>query len=101
MGYSAIKLCVDEHGCQPLPFIHNNKNNQSNNSASEPVFLNAGQFVLPIYYGRIPSDNGPVSQVSPLYVVIIESRTHVHFHHAGSGGVNGPYRRRFSTREII
>ena len=43
VGYSILKLYVDEEGLQPLPGVKNKK-----------YYLNSGQFTLPIVYGKIP-----------------------------------------------
>ncbi len=46
MGFAALKLCVDENGLQPMPDLDH-----------EQVFLNAGQYLLPIVFGSVPTDN--------------------------------------------
>ena len=42
MGYSALKLCVNDQGLQPDPSYHGN------------TYLNAGRFRLPILLGKVP-----------------------------------------------
>lgn len=44
VGFAALKLFVDDDGEQPVP-DHDNA-----------VCLNAGQYLLPIVYGRVPTD---------------------------------------------
>jgi hypothetical protein len=50
VGFAVLKLCVDAEGMQPSP---------SNNS--KQINLNAGQYLLPIVYGSVPS-NGIFSE---------------------------------------
>jgi hypothetical protein len=45
IGFAALKLCVDERGLQPSPELEHDQ-----------VFLNAGQYLLPIVYGSVPID---------------------------------------------
>jgi hypothetical protein len=42
-----LKLCVDERGLQPPPELEQ----------GEQVYLNAGQYLLPIVYGSVPIDS--------------------------------------------
>lgn len=44
VGFAVLKLCVDANGVQPSP-----------GSNSKHVYLNAGQYLLPIVYGSVPS----------------------------------------------
>lgn len=44
VGFAVLKLCVDADGFQPAP-----------SSSNKQVFLNAGQYLLPIVYGSVPS----------------------------------------------
>ena len=50
VGFAVLKLCVDGSGDQPGLTAHNNQ-----------VYLNAGQYLLPIVYGSVPS-NGVFSE---------------------------------------
>lgn len=45
VGFAVLKLCVDVNGEQPGP-----------EAANARVFLNAGHFLLPVVYGRVPSE---------------------------------------------
>ncbi len=45
VGFAVLKLCVDITGDQPSP-----------NSNDTRIFLNAGQYRLPIVYGRVPAE---------------------------------------------
>ena len=45
VGFAALKLFIDENGCQPLP-----------DHKSHNVFLNAGQYLLPIVHGTVPAE---------------------------------------------
>lgn len=50
VGFAVLKLCVDANGIQPAPGAN-----------SKHVYLNAGQYLLPIVYGSVPS-NGIFSE---------------------------------------
>ena len=50
VGFAVLKLCVDSDGIQPSP-----------TASSKQVYLNAGQYLLPIVYGSVPS-NGVFSE---------------------------------------
>ncbi|KAJ1390272.1 hypothetical protein B484DRAFT_409068, partial [Ochromonadaceae sp. CCMP2298] len=50
VGFAVLKLCVDKEGIQPDPDRH-----------YDQLFLNSGQFLLPIVYGSVPS-NGVFSE---------------------------------------
>jgi hypothetical protein len=50
IGFAVLKLCVDKNGVQPDPNRH-----------YDEIYLNAGQFLLPIVYGSVPS-NGVFSE---------------------------------------
>lgn len=43
LGFACLKLCVDENGLQPFP------------GQTDNVRLNAGQFLIPILHGKVPS----------------------------------------------
>lgn len=46
VGFAVMKLCVDMSGAQPRPEMH----------PEDRVYLNAGQYLLPIVYGTVPLD---------------------------------------------
>ena len=45
IGFAVLKLCVDSSGEQPGP-----------NSTDARIYLNAGQYKLPIVYGKVPAE---------------------------------------------
>lgn len=60
VGFAVLKLCVDITGDQPTP-----------NSTDTRIFLNAGQYRLPIVYGRVPAE-GDFSEA------LMDQLPHVH-----------------------
>lgn len=56
-----MKLCVDMNGAQPRPEMH----------PDDRVYLNAGQYLLPIVYGTVPTD-GPFTEE------LMDSLPHIH-----------------------
>jgi hypothetical protein len=61
VGFAVMKLCVDMNGKQPKPEMH----------PEDRVYLNAGQYLLPIVYGTVPTD-GPFTEE------LMDSLPHVH-----------------------
>ncbi len=53
VGYAALRLCVDSNNQQPTSL-------GGNSAFTSDCFLNAGHYLLPIYYGRVP--DGVLSQ---------------------------------------